>query len=280
MTATMDDTAPDQADLAATERRGRGIRNPVVAWRLAVVGVLLLCWELTPRLLEVPNGFLVPLSEALEAGTREGEEVLAALVPTVSAMLIALAFTWVVGVLVGFLIGYSSKLKFLGTFFGGVYAVPFVVLYPLLSVWLGPGQLSKIAFACMYGFIPVALTAAAGVRSVDENLYRSARSMGANRRQLMLKVLFPASLPVILSGLRLGGGLVLIAVIVCEMLASTSGGMGTLITAYRVQFDAAAVYFCIIVVLLLALAMDQALAAAERRAARGGSVGRTGVAPG
>jgi NitT/TauT family transport system permease protein/taurine transport system permease protein len=252
----------------------------VTAWRLGVVAVLLLCWEFLPRLLDIPNGFLVPLSEALQAGGREGDKVLTALVPTVSAVLAALAFTWVIGVVVGFLIGSTPSLRFLGTFFGALYAVPFVILYPLLSVWIGPGQVSKIAFACMYGFIPVALTAAAGVRSVDENLYRSARSMGASRRQLMTKVLLPASMPVILSGLRLGGGLVLIAVIVCEMLASTSGGMGTLITAYRVQFDAAAVYFCIIVVLLLALIMDQALAAAERRAARGGSVNASTVAPG
>ncbi|WP_176522918.1 ABC transporter permease [Blastococcus aggregatus] len=244
------------------------------------MAILLLCWELLPRLLGIPSGFLVPLSEALQAGGREGDAVLAALWPTVSAVLAALTFTWVVGVVVGFLVGSMPGLRFVGTFFGILYAVPFVILYPLLSVWIGPGQLSKIAFACLYGFIPVVLTAAAGVRGVDENLYRSARSMGASRRQLMTKVLLPASMPVILSGLRLGGGLVLIAVIVAEMLASTSGGMGTLITAYRVQFDAAAVYFCIIVVLVLALIMDQSLAAAERWAARGRSVTVNTVAPG
>ncbi|MCW2843538.1 MAG: transporter permease [Nocardioides sp.] len=255
------------ADVALPEPERDRSRRTLLGWRLAVVALLLVCWELVPRLMSAPSAFIVPLSASLRAGADQWSPIVGSLWPTLSAILVALVFAWLVGIVAGFVIGTSPRLRFLLLIFGALYAVPLVVVYPLISVWLGPGQVSKVLFASLYGVIPVLLTTASGVRSVDEGLRRSAQSMGASPRQLLTKVLIPAALPVVVSGLRLGGGLVLIAVIVCEMLASTSGGIGTLITAYRVQFNAGAVYFCILVVLAFALVMDQTLGAIERRVA-------------
>lgn len=256
-------------DTQRSERRAsRRVDRRITAWRVGIVVVLLACWEVVPRLMSVPSAFVVPLSSALRTGMDQQDTVQAALWPTISAIVVALLVTWVAGVVVGFVLGTSPRVRFLVPIFSALYAVPFVVMYPLITVWLGPGQGSKILFASLYGFIPVVLTTVSGVRSVDEALYRSAISMGASPRQLLLKVLIPAAMPVVISGLRLGGGLVLIGVIVGEMLASASGGIGTLITAYRVQFNAGGVYFCILIVLFFALVMDQTLAFVERRLAQ------------
>jgi NitT/TauT family transport system permease protein len=235
----------------------------------AIVVLILLAWEFIPRVVEIPRAFIVPLSNSITVGMREWDRIGPSLWPTISAMLIALVVAWVVGAALGFIIGMTRPLKFLMRPLSMLYAVPFVIVYPLLSVWLGPGQFTKIVFAIGYGLIPVILTTASGVRSVDERLVRVAISMGASRGQLVQKVLLPGSLPIVMSGLRLGGGLVIIAVIVSEMLASTSGGIGTLITAYRVGLNAGAVYFCILIVLIIALIMDQSIAAVERWVRRG-----------
>ena len=254
---------------AATRRRGTSGSTRVAILQAGIVILILVAWEFLPRTLGIPRAFVVPLSESIAVGIREWGRIGPSLWPTISAMLIALAATWVIGIAVGFLIGMSRSLVFLTRPLSMLYAVPFVIVYPLLSVWLGPGQLTKIVFAVGYGLIPVILTTASGVRSVDDRLVRAAISMGATRATLVRKVLLPASLPVVMSGLRLGGGLVIIAVIVAEMLASTSGGIGTLITAYRVSLNAGAVYFCILIVLIIALAMDQSLSALERWVRRG-----------
>jgi NitT/TauT family transport system permease protein len=214
--------------------------------------------------LPVPVAVLVPLSDALRTGVDEWSLIASNIWPTLSAILVALVFTWVGGVLIGFVLGVSRKFQFVLIVFSSLYAVPFVVMYPLLTVWLAPGQTAKIVFACLYGVIPVVLTTASGVRAIDEYLYRSAVSMGASRRQLLLKVVIPAALPTIMNGLRVGLGLVLIAVIVGEMLVSATGGIGTLITAYRVQFNAGGVYFCILLVILMSVALEQLLRLFQR----------------
>lgn len=256
---TVSTAAPIAANLRPTQDSRPPLARSVVLWRWAVVVALVVAWEVLPRVLPVPVAVLVPLSDALQTGVDEWDRISSNIWPTISAILVALAFTWVGGVLVGFVLGVTRKLQFALILARSLYAVPFVVMYPLFTVWLSPGQTAKIAFACMYGVIPVVLTTASGVRAMDENLYRSALSMGASRGQLLLKVVIPAALPTIINGLRIGLGLVLIAVIVGEMLVSATGGIGTLITQYRVQFNAGGVYFCILLVILLAVVLEQLL---------------------
>ena len=63
--------------------------------------------------------------------------------------------------------------------FSSLYAVPIVILYPIFTAWFGIGSESKIAFAGIYGFFPVMLSTAAGIRTIDQQFLLAARSMGA-----------------------------------------------------------------------------------------------------
>jgi len=186
------------------------------------------------------------------------------------AMLIACG----VGILAGALIGGVALLRdLLLPVFSSLYAVPIVILYPIFTAWFGIGSESKIIFAGVYGFFPVMLSTAAGIRTIDAQLLLAARSMGATLPQQIIRVIIPASIPTVLAGLRLGGALTIIGVVVSEMLTS-SAGIGYLVTRYRTILDSAHVFGAIVMILLLSILFDAFARAIERRTAVWQAAGR------
>jgi ABC-type nitrate/sulfonate/bicarbonate transport system permease component len=139
-------------------------------------------------------------------------------------------------------------------------------LYPVLTVWLGIGPESKIAFAAINGFLPTTLATAAGIRTIDPNLVLAARSMGATLSQRITRVIIPAAIPTVLAGLRLGGVLVIVGVVVSEMLTSTAG-IGYIVTRYRTVLDSAHVFGAVLLIVLLTLMFDTLARFLERRGA-------------
>jgi NitT/TauT family transport system permease protein/taurine transport system permease protein len=133
----------------------------------------------------------------------------------------------------------------------------------MLTVWLGIGPESKIAFASIYGFFPTLLATAAGARSIDPRLLMTARSMGATPLQQVVRVVLPASIPTVLAGLRLGGALVIVGVVVSEMLTSTAG-IGYLVTRYRTILDSPHVFAAVLLVIVLTLVYDRLMRLVER----------------
>jgi NitT/TauT family transport system permease protein len=150
--------------------------------------------------------------------------------------------------------------------------VPLVILYPVFTVWLGIGSESKIAFAAIYGFLPTMLSTAAGIQTIDPQLLLAARSMGATLAQRLVRVIVPAAIPTVLSGLRVGGALVIVGVVVSEMLIS-SAGIGYLISRYRTILDTPHVFAGVLLVLAMAVAFNAAIKWIERRCA----IWRTGT---
>jgi NitT/TauT family transport system permease protein/taurine transport system permease protein len=177
------------------------------------------------------------------------------------AMLIACGVGILVGAIVG---GVASVRNLMLPVFSSLYAVPIVILYPIFTAWFGIGSESKIAFAGVYGFFPVMLSTAAGIRTIDEQYLLAARSMGATLPQLIIRVIIPASIPTVLAGLRLGGALTIIGVVVSEMLTSASG-IGYVVTINRTILDSPRVFAAIIVVLVLSVVFDIVVRAIERR---------------
>jgi NitT/TauT family transport system permease protein/taurine transport system permease protein len=146
------------------------------------------------------------------------------------------------------------------------YAVPLVVLYPVMMVWFGLGPESKIAFAALYAFIPTMLTALAGVAALSPALAETARALGATRAQQILYIALPASLPSSVAALRLGGSLVIVGVIVAEMLGAGEG-LGFLITRQRTLLNSPGVYAGIVLVLAMTGLHEALLRRLERRVA-------------
>ncbi|MCX8518251.1 MAG: ABC transporter permease, partial [Rhodoferax sp.] len=151
-------------------------------------------------------------------------------------------------VLVGFLVGALLALP-LGLLMGAstrIYAwlnplaqvlrpIPPIAYIPLAILWFGLGNPPAIFLISIGAFFPVLINTIAGVRQVDGIYLRAARNLGASQRTLFLRVILPASVPYILSGMRIGIGTAFIVVIVSEMIA-VNNGLGFRILEAREYF--------------------------------------------
>jgi NitT/TauT family transport system permease protein len=238
---------------------------PAVA-RWAIIVTLLILWEILPRIGAISPLFLPPLSQAVSILVADWREYGAALWVTLGEVTVALLFACGGGILGGALLGSVPTLRaILLPVVSSLYAVPIVIVYPLLTVWFGIGPASKIAFASIGGLFPTMLATAAGIRTIDPNLLLAARSMGATIWQRILLVAIPAAIPTVLAGLRLGGVLVIVGVVVSEMLIS-SAGIGYLVTRYRTVLDSGHVFAAVLLIVLLTLIYDTLARMLERRA--------------
>src|SRR5262249_19108160 len=190
--------------------------------RHLIVIALILLWELLPRSGLIPELFLPSLSSTLVAGWNEAAEYGHALGVTLYEVAISMAFACGGGIALGALAGrlplpvVQFRLRV-----WSLYAVPLVILYPVFTVWLGIGSESKIAFASIYGFLPTVLATAAGIQTIDPQLLLAARSMGATLSQRLVRVILPAAIPTVLSGLRVGRALVIVRLVVSHMPTSS-----------------------------------------------------------
>lgn len=235
---------------------------------------LLVLWEAIPRLGILPELFIPPLTKTLAVLWLDRWIYGAALLVTMYEVAVAMLIACGAGILIGAIVGgVTSIRRLMLPIFSSLYAVPIVILYPVFTAWFGIGSESKIAFAGAYGFFPVMLSTAAGIRVIDEQYLLAARSMGASLLQLIARVIIPAAIPTVLAGLRLGGALTIIGVVVSEMLTSADG-IGYLVTKNRTTLDSPRVFAAIIVILALSVVYDIAVRAIERRTLTWQTAGR------
>jgi NitT/TauT family transport system permease protein/taurine transport system permease protein len=233
--------------------------------RWGILAAILILWEVVPMTGLLPELFLPALSKTLTVLYRSWDEYFAALLVTVYEVVFAMLISCGGGILAGALIGGLTLLRsLLLPVFSSLYAVPIVILYPVFTAWFGVGSESKIAFAGIYAFFPVMLSTAAGIRSIDPQFILAARSMGATLPQQIARVIIPASVPTVFAGLRLGGALTIIGVVVSEMLTSAAG-IGYLVTLNRTILESARVFAAILMILVLAVAYYMLARAVERR---------------
>jgi NitT/TauT family transport system permease protein len=174
-------------------------------------------------------------------------------------------------VAVGFLIGAGLALP-LGLSMGSsnrVYAwmnplmqllrpIPPIAYIPLAILWFGLGNAPAIFLIALGAFFPVLMNTIAGVRNVDGIYLRAARNLGAGQRTIFLRVILPAAVPYILSGMRIGIGTAFIVVIVSEMIA-VNNGLGFRILEAREYFWSDKIIAGMISIGMLGLAIDIAM---------------------
>ena len=242
--------------------------------RWAILITLLALWELVPMMGLLPELFLPRLSKTLGVLWTDLDKYYAALLVTLYEVVLAMVIACGFGIVAGATIGGIAALRILLLpVFSSLYAIPIVILYPIFTAWFGIGSESKILFAGIYGFFPVMLSTAAGIRTIDPQFVLAARSMGATLFQQITKVIIPASLPTVFGGLRLGGALAIIGVVVAEMLTA-SAGIGYLVTLNRTILDSPRVFAGILCILVLSVAYDMLSRSLERRMVVWQSAGR------
>ncbi len=171
----------------------------------------------------------------------------------------------VIGVPLGILMGWYGRLNaILDPFVSALYATPRIALLPLLMIWFGIGLASKVAIVFLGAIFPILVNTITGVRTIDANFIKVARSFGSNDRQMFWTVALPSSVPLLLTGLRLGLGHALIGIVVGEMYGATQG-LGFLIAVAGARFQTDRVMVGIILIAGLGVAMTALLRRIERR---------------
>ena len=143
---------------------------------------------------------------------------------TMRAFTIAYALSVAIGLLVGFWLGFD-KLSgdTLEPMIVAVYALPKLTLYPILLLAFGLGLSAKVAFGVLHGVIPIILFTLAAVRNTKPILIKTGHVLKLSRSQMVRWILFPAAIPEIFTGLRVGFALTLIGCLLAEMFASQRG---------------------------------------------------------
>jgi NitT/TauT family transport system permease protein len=171
----------------------------------------------------------------------------------------------IIGVPLGILMGWYSRIDaVLEPFVSALYATPRIALLPLILIWLGIGIASKIAIVFLGAVFPIVVNTVTGVRTVEADFIKVARSFGCNDRQLFWTVVLPASVPMLLAGLRLGLGHALVGIVVGEMYGATKG-LGFLIATAGARFQTDQVMVGIILIAGAGVVLTELLRAIERR---------------
>lgn len=180
-------------------------------------------------------------------------------------------------VLLGFAIGASLALVFaawvglsreaeawLEPTFAGLRAIPSLAWVPLLLLWLGIDETSKIVLIAIGAFFPVYLNGVAAIRNIDRKLVEVGQMYGFSHRRLVLRILLPAALPGLFTGLRSGMSLAWMFLVAAELIAATKG-LGYLLSDGRETSRPDIVLAAIIVLALLGKLSDGLLASLEKR---------------
>ena len=226
-------------------------------------------WEVAARLRWLDPDFVSPPSAILRAmGGLLTPPLLAAARLTATEIGLAFSLAALIGVTAGLLIGLSPfAYRTFRPIVLLLFSVPKMVMLPLFILFFGIGLLSKAVFALSLGVFPILLNVIAGARQVDPTLLTAARCMGAGRLGIFTEVVVPASLPSIVTGLRIGMTQTVLGVLLAELYAANTG-LGHYVALYSQTFKPAQLFALFFVVAAIAIAVNEALRALERRAGR------------
>jgi NitT/TauT family transport system permease protein len=182
-------------------------------------------------------------------------ELPAALLDSLGTLLFGFAIASVLGIGIGLLIGrYRTVEAATDWLVNALYATPLVAIIPLVVLWFGLGFSAKLFIVVILAIFPILINTAAGVRNVPQPLLDVGFAFNATERQLFTKFILPASLPYMMTGLRLGVGRAIIGMVVAEFFTAITG-LGALIVKYGNQYDTAAMFVPILTLMLLGVTL-------------------------
>ena len=245
-------------------RTPRGVPPALVAWLLPLV--VLAAAELAGRLGWTPSNLLPTPTDVARALVDLGAHTVLGHVAASTARVVAgYAIGATLALAVGSLVGLSAAARsLLDPSFQALRAIPSLAWVPLLLLWLGIGEAPKLAMIAIGAFFPIYMGVVAGIRGVDRKLVEVARLMRLRPLALVRRVLLPAALPSVMTGLRNGLSLAWMFMVAGELIAASSG-LGYLLTDGRETSRADLVLAAIVLLAVLGKLSDTAMARLERR---------------
>jgi ABC-type nitrate/sulfonate/bicarbonate transport system permease component len=229
--------------------------------------LLIIVWELAGRFKVVDSFFLPSPTVILKSmeGLALSGELFRHMGISLYRALGGYFLAAVLGLGFGVLVCWSKRAEeALDPVFELLRPIPTLALVPLIILWLGISNGSKIVIVFKACFFPILLNTIAGIRGVNTKLIQAARSLGASEFQIWSKVILPASLPVIFTGMRISTAISMMAIVGVEMLAADSGLGFMIIDAQRV-FATDKMFVGIIMLSLMGFTMDSLARMLQKR---------------
>ncbi|MEU8899583.1 ABC transporter permease [Nocardia sp. NPDC048505] len=285
MSSAIELAEPPVRTAVTTPYRRTGTRSPAAVprvlsrgtgllWRLVkpvvAIAAFLLLWQFAPAAGLVDEVFLPPFSVVAEAFAdlvRSGEmwnHVSTSLARSVSGFGIALLIAVPLGIAIAWYKPVADLLNPILELFRNTAAL---ALLPVFVLILGIGETSKVALVVYASSFPILLNTITGVRTVDPLLVKSAVSLGLKPVRLFQKVILPAAIPSIFTGLRMAAASSILVLLAAEMVGARAG-LGYLITAAQQNFQIPDMYAGILAISLLGLTFNGLLVTLERRFSR------------
>jgi taurine transport system permease protein len=186
-------------------------------------------------------------------------------VTSVARVFAALLLALVSAIPVGVLIGLNRRARAIFDPLIEFYRpIPPLAYLPLIVIWFGIGELSKVLLIYLAIFAPLAIATLHGVRRVDQNRLRAVQTLGASRWQLIRFVILPSALPDVLTGIRIGLGVGWSTLVAAELIAATRG-LGFMIQSAAQFLVTDVVIMGILVIALIASGFEYALRWLQRK---------------
>lgn len=211
--------------------------NQIIKIFLSVLApaLLIFVWELGSKagainqsILPSPLRLLETLKDLIGSGKLEDH-----LIVSLGRVLKGFVTGAISGIIIGSVMGLSKTMnRVLGSLVGILRPIPMIAWIPLLILWMGIDESSKVTVIVIGSFWPILINTIHGIQTVDNKLLEVAIILEKNKWEVITKVVFPAALPSIFTGIRLGMGSAWTCVVAAEMIAA-SKGIGYMITYAR-----------------------------------------------
>jgi NitT/TauT family transport system permease protein len=238
--------------------------------QLGFFGFIAFLWWLAVKLAPVNAAILPPIREVLDLLWEMLRDPAFQDHLGVTVLRIAVAFVIAVPIALttGFILG--EKLRLARTIMPYIYlkfAVPQSIFLPLFILAFGVGFVEKVIFGFTHAYFVIVVNTFSAVRSVPARYVVAARSFGASRRQMYLRIYLPAMLPLVITGLRLGLIFCILGVLLAEMYASRTG-IGKLIFGWGEAYQVAPLMAGVLLVSVLTVLINEIFRLAEIGASR------------
>jgi NitT/TauT family transport system permease protein len=229
--------------------------------------IILVIWEtlvragwVNPFFTSQPSAIAVALAQQAQSG-----ELLHDFLVSLREFAVGFCAAVVVGLVLGVAAGWFRIIEYiLDPFIWFLYSAPLIAFYPIFVIRLGLGSGTVIAISFLLSVTPIAVNTLTGMKNINAGLILAAKSFGARPHDLLWKVALPASVPMIVAGLRLGIGRALTGVIIAELFVASSG-LGYSISYNGQLLKTTNMFASLVVIVALGVACTQTLSAVEAR---------------
>ena len=243
---------------------GAILKGPYIVYPLSFIFGLVVWQVIAMQLPDVifasPAGVVVHIVKATLSGA-----IPKAFFNSIQHMLLGLLLSLAVAIPLGFLMGRNETVfQMFDPVVNAIFSIPSISFVPFLIIWFGLFFEARVALVFVMSVFDVLVTVAAGARNIEPSLINVGRSFAASRRQMFFKVMIPASLPFLLTAVRIGTVRAINAMITAELFFATVN-LGAYMEEASAMFDAAGMLSIVLLLALFGLGAQEGIKWAEEK---------------